>query len=134
MCGHRHHDHSTHTSHRERDRSVRASDADRDRTADVLRTHAGEGRLGPDELEERLEAAFGAKTLADLDALTTDLPAAAPQAAPSRLAWPVGVSPLLLVLCALVATSVLVGHPAGWLIFLLLFARRPFAAAHWRVR
>jgi hypothetical protein len=41
-----------------------------------LRVAAGDGRLTPEELDERLEAAMTAKTYADLAALTTDLPAA----------------------------------------------------------
>ena len=60
---------------------LRASDADRERVADRLRAAAGEGRLSADELEERLEAAFGARTEADLAPLTADLPAPRPEAA-----------------------------------------------------
>jgi hypothetical protein len=55
---------------------MRASDADRDRVMDVLRIAAGEGRLTPDELDERLEAALSARTFGDLAALTADLVAA----------------------------------------------------------
>ena len=54
---------------------LRASDADRDRVAERLRSAAGEGRLSSDELEERLEAAFAARTDAELAPLTADLPA-----------------------------------------------------------
>jgi hypothetical protein len=53
---------------------LRASDADRERTADQLRTAAAEGRLTADELEERLELAFGARTEVELEPLTADLP------------------------------------------------------------
>ena len=52
-----------------------ASDADRDRVAERLRTAAGEGRLTPAELEERLERAFAARTEAELTPLVADLPA-----------------------------------------------------------
>lgn len=55
---------------------LRASDADRHTVAEVLRQAAGEGRLDLDELDERLEAAYGAKTYADLVPLTADLPVA----------------------------------------------------------
>jgi Domain of unknown function (DUF1707)/2TM domain len=51
-----------------------ASDADRERTAERLRTAAGEGRLAPEELEERLERAFAARTEGELEPLTADLP------------------------------------------------------------
>jgi len=51
-----------------------ASDADRERVAERLRGAAGEGRLTPAELEERLEGAFSARTEAELEPLVADLP------------------------------------------------------------
>ncbi len=54
---------------------MRASDRDRDRTAAVLGEHHAVGRLDPQEYAERLDKVFTAKTLADLDELTADLPA-----------------------------------------------------------
>ena len=57
------------------DRSrLRISDADRHRVAELLREAAGEGRLDIDELDERLESAYAAKTYGDLVPLTADLP------------------------------------------------------------
>jgi hypothetical protein len=53
---------------------MRVSDADREQAAEVLREAAGQGRISMDELDERLELAYGAKTYADLAALTRDLP------------------------------------------------------------
>jgi hypothetical protein len=61
----------------------RASDAEREATAEQLRVAAGDGRLDPEELEERLEAAYGAKTVGELAALTRDLPAQAAKPAPA---------------------------------------------------
>lgn len=55
---------------------MRISDADRHKVAEVLRNAAGEGRLDLDELDERLELAFAAKTYADLIPITADLHAA----------------------------------------------------------
>jgi hypothetical protein len=55
--------------------AVRASDAERDHTVELLRRHAGEGRLTHEELAERIDRAYLAGTRADLDALTADLPA-----------------------------------------------------------
>jgi Domain of unknown function (DUF1707) len=52
----------------------RVSDADREAVADRLRTAAGDGRLDPDELEERVAAAYAARTRGDLLPLTADLP------------------------------------------------------------
>jgi hypothetical protein len=51
-----------------------ASDADRERIAERLRSAAGEGRLTPAELEERLERVFSARTDAELEPLVADLP------------------------------------------------------------
>ena len=57
-----------------------ASHADRDRVVEVLRTAAGDGRLTAGELDQRLEAALTARTLADLEPLLTDLTPAAAEA------------------------------------------------------
>jgi hypothetical protein len=54
--------------------TLRASDADREEIAERLRKATGEGRLLAEELEERLEAAFGARTYGELDAVVADLP------------------------------------------------------------
>lgn len=56
---------------------LRVSDADRERVAERLRDAAGEGRLTVEELDERLERAYGARTAGELAELTTDLPATA---------------------------------------------------------
>jgi hypothetical protein len=55
-------------------RHLRVSDADREQAAEVLRIAAGDGRLTLDELDERLAAAYAAKTYADLESVTSDLP------------------------------------------------------------
>jgi len=53
---------------------LRASDSDREHAAERLRQATAEGRLSADELEERLEALYGARTYGELDALLADLP------------------------------------------------------------
>jgi hypothetical protein len=53
---------------------LRASDADRERVAEKLREAAGDGRLTMDELDERLDAVYAAKTYAELAPITHDLP------------------------------------------------------------
>src|ERR1700735_3379727 len=55
-------------------RNLRASDADRERVANVLREAAGDGRLTMDELDDRLDAVYAAKTYAELEPITHDLP------------------------------------------------------------
>jgi len=56
------------------DPRLRASDADRERTVQLLREHHAEGRLDVDEFHERLNAAYAAKTVGDLDEILADLP------------------------------------------------------------
>jgi class 3 adenylate cyclase len=54
--------------------NLRASDADRERVVESLREHYGAGRLSDEELSERVEAAYGVRTMPELQALTADLP------------------------------------------------------------
>jgi DUF1707 SHOCT-like domain len=67
-----------------------ASDADRDAAVGVLNAALAEGRLTADEHDQRLGAAYAARTWQQLDQLTADLPAraaaAAGQAAPGMFA------------------------------------------------
>ncbi|MGW7248375.1 DUF1707 SHOCT-like domain-containing protein [Streptomyces decoyicus] len=60
---------------------LRASDADRERVAEILRDAVAEGRLAMEEFDERLDAAYKARTYGELEPLTADLPAAAAAAA-----------------------------------------------------
>jgi hypothetical protein len=73
---------------------MRAADADRDRAADLLRTAAAEGRITFDELDERVSQAYTAKTFADLQAITGDLPGPGitPPAPAARPAAPASVT------------------------------------------
>ncbi|HEY8338707.1 MAG TPA: DUF1707 domain-containing protein [Egibacteraceae bacterium] len=66
-----------HTDHTDRAR-LRASDADREATAAHLREALAEGRLDIDEYQRRLDDAFAARTLGDLEPLTADLPPPVP--------------------------------------------------------
>lgn len=54
---------------------LRISDEDRHRVSEMLREAAGEGRLDLEELDQRLEAVYAAKTYGDLVPITADLPA-----------------------------------------------------------
>jgi hypothetical protein len=53
---------------------IRASDSERERVVTFLRDQAAEGRLSPDELDERVGAAYRAVTRGDLRRLVRDLP------------------------------------------------------------
>ena len=52
---------------------IRATDADRERTVSVLRHSGANGQLSVDELDERVELAYAAKTRGELEQLTQDL-------------------------------------------------------------
>lgn len=64
-------------------RGLRASDADRERVAQELHRAAGEGRLTLDELQERLDAAYAARTYGELEPIVADLPGATAPTRPS---------------------------------------------------
>jgi Domain of unknown function (DUF1707) len=57
---------------------LRVSDEDRDRAASEIREHYALGRLDADELSERLDRVYLARTRGELDALRTDLPPLSP--------------------------------------------------------
>lgn len=70
---------------------LRISDEDRHQVAEVLRQAAGEGRIDLEELDERLDATYKAKTYGELVPITADLPVRttgslpAPPSVPQRL-------------------------------------------------
>lgn len=111
---------------------IRASDAERDQAAEILRAGYAEGRLSRAELDERLSAAYAAKTRADLQNLTSDLPGAVPAPAtrdrPATAVLPIldpesgtGMGPnWCLLLCLLVAFP-----PAGIAYWILTACRQP---------
>ena len=107
--------------------SLRASDADRDAVTDTLREAAGEGRLEPDELEQRVGAALRARTYGELARLVADLPGGAelPWRRPTRsLGRSALVAPGLLVATTLAVVAVM-------LVVLVVLAIVALAAAWW---
>lgn len=56
------------------DPGLRASDEQREHVAQDIREHFAAGRLSEDELDERVQAAYSAKTQQELDKLMADLP------------------------------------------------------------
>ena len=71
--------------------SVRIGTAEREAAASALSEHFAAGRLDQDELEERLDRTYAAKTAADLEPLFRDLPRPAlpvVAAEPDRAAGP----------------------------------------------
>ena len=68
--------------------NVRVGDADRESIASQLREHFADGRLTLEELNERLDQTFAARTRADLNVVMRDLPHVAWQGT-QEPAWPV---------------------------------------------
>jgi uncharacterized protein DUF1707 len=70
--------------------AMRASNADRERIARILHNALSEGRITVQEMEERLDTVYAAKTLAELEPPIADLPAVPADAlAPSPAPAPV---------------------------------------------
>lgn len=61
--------------------AMRVSDQERDAVAQILQAAFAEGRLDDGEFDERMRAALTARTAADLDTLTADLPSGPPRPA-----------------------------------------------------
>jgi hypothetical protein len=91
-----------------------ASDADRDIAAGLLSAALAEGRLTADEYDQRLSAAYTARTWQQLRQLTADLPAPA-AAATGQAATGMFAGVDLCLLCVLLVVC----PPAGiaWLFF-----------------
>ncbi len=58
---------------------LRVSDQEREQAASEIREHYAAGRLDSAEFEERVQAAYGARTQRELNALSADLPALPPK-------------------------------------------------------
>ncbi|MGH2947267.1 MAG: DUF1707 SHOCT-like domain-containing protein [Solirubrobacteraceae bacterium] len=105
-----------------RQSTLRAADRDREAVAERLRHAAVEGRLEPEELEERLHAALRARTYGDLQRLLADLPARTEPAV--RRALPImrvalAVALTLAVLAAVVIVAAVMA--AWWIVWAILW-------------
>ena len=115
---------------------IRAGDADRERAAENLTGHCADGRLSPDELEARLDAALRARTLGELAALSRDLPPVTLPCSPRRqrsrrrIATGLGLLTVLsLGIVGLGALELVTEEPLGALLLvMLLLACALFAA------
>ena len=58
---------------------LRVSDQDREQAASEIREHYAAGRLDSAEFEERVQAAYSARTQRELNAISADLPALPPK-------------------------------------------------------
>lgn len=119
--------------------SIRASDADRERVADRLRESAGDGRITPDELAERLDAVFTARTIGELDRVMHDLPADPPQPELARKRAIARQALMHRAGGALIADGTVVGiwlatgaHGGFWPIWVILFTTLALVRGTWR--
>lgn len=123
---------------------VRIGDAERERAVSALGEHFAVGRLTRDELDDRLERAWDAKTAADLQPLFVDLPGdgiatrpAAAAVSASRLysragrpGFPVPLLVIVAVLLTIVTHVPFVLFLVGWFVLGRLFhggVRQPYA-------
>jgi hypothetical protein len=122
MCGRRRYDYMS-LAHDARpgDAEIRVSQGEREETVDLLRRDAGEGRLEIDELEERIEAAYAARTRAELAKLRADLPDPGRRRTGARRTVAAGSLALaLLPLAAAVALLSFAPHAISWMAWPLL--------------
>jgi hypothetical protein len=112
------------------DPNLRAADADREATGERLRHHHAEGRLDTEELQERIDRCYQAKTVGELEGLLTDLP---PEPTvegrfPRGGLRAVPFVPIVIAIVAIAAVSH--GHHHGhfgfWLLIPLFFLFRRF--------
>ena len=92
--------------------AIRASDAEREHTVALLQDGFTDGRLTQAELEERVAAAYAARTTAELAELTADLPTPESPPRPDRV---LDRRLLIILLCV---------HPPAALVYWLLCRRR----------
>ncbi len=127
---------STAGVHPRTDPNLRAADADREATSERLRHHHSEGRLDTEELQERIDRCYQAKTVGELDLLLVDLPPEPTSDGRFRLRR-LHMIPLVPIAIAIVAISAVThghhGHFGFWLlipVFILfrfvLWRRRPW--------
>ena len=98
---------------------VRAADADRERVVDALRRHAAAGRLDPDELGERIDRAYAARYVDEVQAVLAELPRDEPPGEPRgapRRRRPVAAhaAPLVAAAAVLAVVTTLTGAWALW--------------------
>ncbi|GAB2591774.1 DUF1707 SHOCT-like domain-containing protein [Microlunatus antarcticus] len=115
---------------------VRIGDAERDEALDKLGEHFAAGRLTREELDERTDAAIGARFESDLEEIFRDLPERSREVVVRRsppravAVLPVAVAALVpLLVLAVVASIFLHGAifigPVVWLLLLSGMGRRP---------
>jgi hypothetical protein len=101
--------------------ALRVSDAERQTVIEELRQHTGDGRLTLDEFEDRVDEVLRARTRAELDTTTRELPSL-PRSVPRRRSgFRLPVRPGVIAACLLVVLVIAwhwwVLFPIGFFIF-----------------
>jgi hypothetical protein len=103
--------------------ALRASDGDRERVVERLRHATGEGRLLAEELEERLGAAFSARTYGELDVLVSDLPAPRDDGRHRSPLWVKATIALAAVMAMIavlaIVAFIVIGIAGAWLLWMV---------------
>jgi Domain of unknown function (DUF1707) len=118
--------------------TLRASDAEREQVSRRLSEHAAAGRLTPEELEQRLDAAYTARTHGELARLLEDLPGPLTpsradterELARARLTHRAGAAAIACLACAGVWAAAGATGPF-WPIWVILFAAIALARNAW---
>jgi hypothetical protein len=121
--------------------ALRASDADREQLVAELNDHTVAGRLSTDELEQRLQAAYAARTTGELDDLRRDLPATPEQRAAAsrerrahltrRLLQETGGAAGVFVLCVVIWATSGAHHGQFWPGWVLIVVALSLARNAW---
>jgi hypothetical protein len=121
---------------------IKASDAERDAVVAALSEHYQAGRLTTEELEERTGRALAARTVGELDELTTDLPAPRPAPPAGQAVTPhrpgyLTMLPWIVPLAVLAIVGLTVGASTGhhgwgfwWVVPAALIVARRVARGH----
>jgi hypothetical protein len=133
------HRYGTYGVHTRPDPSLRAADTDREATGERLRRHHADGRLDTEELQERIDRCYQAKTVGELEQLVTDLP---PEPTSEGRLHPgrMRMIPLVPIVIAIVVISAVSGGHHGhfglWLLIPLFFLFRFWLWPHrpWGMR
>lgn len=132
------------STYRNQDPGVRASDADRDEIGERLRRHHAEGRIDPEEFQERIDNCYKAKTMGELQQLVGDLPREHEETPDRpfylRRLWGFPLIPLFIVFWVIaIAAGAGWHHHGGWgalwlipLFFLVRFLLWPYG--RWGMR
>jgi hypothetical protein len=127
---------------------LRASDEQRERAARDIREHFAAGRLSEDELDERVQAVYSAKTQQELNKVMADLPRLPASAAQQkaelahrrsqlqrRLLQEAGGGMGLFALCTVIwlASGGQHGHGQFWPVWVLVVVLIPLLRNGWRL-